>query len=267
MPSHGSHCGSGATLGKVTLVHCHEGVPNEGTHGSISFLCNRLCWPRRVHRVSPYIHSAYHYNTRLTCHQRANSLADSGPNSPTAPPAAAATVMAAPKLSPAPTPTQTVAPTLTPTPPPPFIAVSAGAGFTCGLRADGVVTCLVNNDRGQTSPPKGEGFTTISSGSVHTWALRPDGVVVCWGTTTTINCHLRVMDASCPSASIPYILVVSVKAVPSPAGVTTNTAKSRLRGKVASQLSPEALVIRVASVRTASSYAGVMTPTARPHHR
>ena len=79
--------------------------------------------------------------------------------------------------TPTPTPTPTSTPMPTPTPIPPFVAVSSGDGYTCGLRADGVVVC-----RGHISlPPRDGRFTSISSGESHTCGLRENGVAVCWG--------------------------------------------------------------------------------------
>ena len=75
-----------------------------------------------------------------------------------------------------PTPTPTLTPTPTTTPIPPFAAVSAGDGFTCGLRADGSLVC-----RGDVRPtPKDVDFTSISSGKYHICGLRNDGSATCW---------------------------------------------------------------------------------------
>ena len=118
-----------------------------------------------------------------------------------------------PTPSPTPTPTPTFTPTPTPTPIPPFVAVSVGSGFTCGLRADGTVVCRGlsspkdelltaissgqdhacglradgdavcwgRNDYNQASPPLDERFESISSGTIHTCGLSKDGVAICWG--------------------------------------------------------------------------------------
>ena len=78
------------------------------------------------------------------------------------------------------TPTPTLTPTPTPTPSPPFVSVSSGSWFSCGLRKDGSVDCWGNAERAG-SPPKDEPLTSISSGDVHTCGLRGDGSAVCWG--------------------------------------------------------------------------------------
>ena len=98
---------------------------------------------------------------------------------PTPTPAATFTPTPTPTITPTPTPT--FSPTPTPTPIPPFVSVSAGDGFTCGLRADGTVVCRGDNEYGKSSPPKDERFTSISSGYDHTCGLRQDGIAVCWG--------------------------------------------------------------------------------------
>ncbi len=62
--------------------------------------------------------------------------------------------------TPTPTATATNTPIPTPTPIPPFTALSAAANHTCGLRADGGVTCRGTLD----SPAPGERFTAITTG-------------------------------------------------------------------------------------------------------
>ena len=80
-----------------------------------------------------------------------------------------------------PTPTPTFTPTPSPTPIPPFVSVSSGGVYMCGLRADGTVVCRGDNQAGQSSPPKDVRLTSISSGSYHTCGIRAEGVAVCWG--------------------------------------------------------------------------------------
>ena len=77
--------------------------------------------------------------------------------------------------------------------PAPFVAVSAGSGFTCGLRGDGEVACWgMHNTRlgiELADPPAGP-FTAIRAGYGDACGLRPDGDAVCWstedGTQTTL---------------------------------------------------------------------------------
>ena len=79
--------------------------------------------------------------------------------------------------------TATPSPTATPTPtwsPAPTLAVSAGWAHTCGVEADGSVTCWGDDREGQASPPSGE-FRSVSAGSEHTCGIRTDRSVVCWG--------------------------------------------------------------------------------------
>ncbi|MCY4629781.1 MAG: protein kinase [bacterium] len=70
--------------------------------------------------------------------------------------------------------------------PPPFIpaatnsTLSAGDIYSCGLRADGTITCWGNNDAGQLEVPAGS-FAAVSAGWAHSCGLRADGTITCWG--------------------------------------------------------------------------------------
>ena len=61
-----------------------------------------------------------------------------------------------------------------------FIQVACGGGHTCGLQSNGTVLCWGRNDFGQSTPPAGT-FTQVSAGAWHTCGLQSDGTVVCWG--------------------------------------------------------------------------------------
>ena len=69
-----------------------------------------------------------------------------------------------------------------------FVQVSAGLFHTCGLRADGTITCWgahgEDERRTETSgllnAPTGS-FTQIDAGYQHSCAIRQDGAVECWG--------------------------------------------------------------------------------------
>ena len=77
--------------------------------------------------------------------------------------------------------------------PGPFVAVSAGNSFACGLRGDGEVACWGMHDTRLgielADPPAGP-FTAIRAGYGDACGLRPNGDAVCWntqdGTQTTL---------------------------------------------------------------------------------
>ena len=47
---------------------------------------------------------------------------------------------------------------------------------------DGSVACWGNGDFGQATPPAGE-FSSVSAGYGYTCGVRTDGAVACWGAT------------------------------------------------------------------------------------
>lgn len=69
-----------------------------------------------------------------------------------------------------------------------FIQVSAGSFHTCGLRADGTITCWGAHGEderridatGLLDSPPGD-FSQIDAGHQHSCAIRQDGAVECWG--------------------------------------------------------------------------------------
>ena len=64
----------------------------------------------------------------------------------------------------------------------PFVAVSAGDLHSCGVKADGAVACWGDNGHGQTTAPGGP-FLAVSAGHRHSCGLKADGTVACWGDT------------------------------------------------------------------------------------
>ncbi|HEV3309047.1 MAG TPA: hypothetical protein VG815_00780 [Chloroflexota bacterium] len=76
-----------------------------------------------------------------------------------------------------------------------FTQVTAGDGYTCGIRTDGSALCWGDNFAGEingtpnttspyettASPPGFVPFTEISAGGSSTCGLRTDGTIVCWG--------------------------------------------------------------------------------------
>ena len=63
-----------------------------------------------------------------------------------------------------------------------FTAIDAGYGHTCGLRADGTVSCWGANHLGQADAPDGQ-FLAVSAGGDLSCAIDRDLVVACWGAT------------------------------------------------------------------------------------
>ena len=61
-----------------------------------------------------------------------------------------------------------------------FTQVSAGGWHTCGLKADGTITCWGDNSHGQRTPPGGA-FGQVSAGGQHTCGMKTDGTIACWG--------------------------------------------------------------------------------------
>ena len=61
-----------------------------------------------------------------------------------------------------------------------FVSVAAGLWHACGLRSNGTVVCLGDNEHGQSDAPAGE-FTAIAAGHYHTCGIRVDATLVCWG--------------------------------------------------------------------------------------
>ncbi len=62
-------------------------------------------------------------------------------------------------------------------------AISLGLYHTCGITADGTLTCWGYDGYGQVSGPNGSSdtFTQVSAGGNHTCGLRTDGSLACWG--------------------------------------------------------------------------------------
>lgn len=69
-------------------------------------------------------------------------------------------------------------------------AVSAGAGFTIGLRADGTVLGVGNNDFGQLRVKDWTQITAISAGTRHTIGLRADGTLLACGQNRNEECKV-----------------------------------------------------------------------------
>lgn len=62
----------------------------------------------------------------------------------------------------------------------PFVQVSAGAGYSCRLRASGSLICWGDAQSGQTNVPGGR-FKQISTEQMYMCGLRTDNTIACWG--------------------------------------------------------------------------------------
>ncbi len=75
-----------------------------------------------------------------------------------------------------------------------YLQVSAGGGFSCGIRTDRTLTCWGLGQPGQVCPahyscagqatPPGGTFTQLASDGYASCAIRTDGTVACWGDYT-----------------------------------------------------------------------------------
>ena len=59
-------------------------------------------------------------------------------------------------------------------------AVTAGGGYSCGLRTDATITCWGYNGDGRADAPGGT-FTAVTAGRQHSCGLRTDATITCWG--------------------------------------------------------------------------------------
>ena len=67
------------------------------------------------------------------------------------------------------------------TPEGPFIAITAGDGFTCGMRLQpGAILCWGDTIEGPLRVPNGR-FNSLAAGYDHVCAVRTDTAIVCWG--------------------------------------------------------------------------------------
>ena len=62
----------------------------------------------------------------------------------------------------------------------PFIQITAGYGFACGLRRGGTVACWGADSHGEAKPPSGK-FAQVSAGSDFACGVRASGRLACWG--------------------------------------------------------------------------------------
>ena len=63
-----------------------------------------------------------------------------------------------------------------------YIALSAGGGHSCAIRADQTLTCWGDNRDRQADAPSGT-YTSVSAGRRYSCAIRTDRTLACWGDT------------------------------------------------------------------------------------
>lgn len=64
--------------------------------------------------------------------------------------------------------------------PSPAVALSGGGNHTCGIHADGTLSCWGANANGEAVPPSGT-FEQVAGGSDITCGVRTGGAATCWG--------------------------------------------------------------------------------------
>ncbi len=69
-----------------------------------------------------------------------------------------------------------------------YTQVSAGCNHACGLRMDGSISCWGNNWHGQTHVPTGT-YTQVSAGVGYACGLKTDGSISCWGDNFYYRTH------------------------------------------------------------------------------
>ncbi len=66
-----------------------------------------------------------------------------------------------------------------------FVQLAAGSAYTCGLRPNGSIECLVGDEffvgRTDSTPPPGFTMVALATGYEHACGLDVDGVARCWG--------------------------------------------------------------------------------------
>lgn len=80
------------------------------------------------------------------------------------------------------------------------VAVAAGNGFSCALRADGTVESWGTSSSQQTNVPAGLfNVVAVSAGWSHTLALKHNGTVVAWGAGSTLGAYPDLGQALVPA--------------------------------------------------------------------
>ena len=94
-----------------------------------------------------------------------------------------------------------------------FIAVDAGGGHTCAVRADNTAVCWGQNNYGQAEPPEGR-FAEVASGSIHSCGLRADKTIMCWGSKNSDQTEAPVGTFDALSAGGNHSCALQAKGTP-----------------------------------------------------
>jgi len=72
-----------------------------------------------------------------------------------------------------------------------YIDISAGFGYTVGIKADGTVITAGNKDKGQCETQHWQDIIAVSAGMAHTVGLKADGTVVVTGSNDFGQCNVQ----------------------------------------------------------------------------
>ena len=129
-----------------------------------------------------------------------------------------------------------------------FKRLAPGRDHTCGLRADGSLSCWGKGEWFDNQPPTGGPYASIASGDGSTCGLKVDGTMICWG--------LWSYDSSLPPSDVKL----------NDLGFSLHLPIGQLR-TCGLDTSGHAQCFGRAKFRIPESRGGVICPEVAPHHR